>query len=156
MTCAAKLAIEVREIRKANFNRDQANGTIRFREAHTCATDAELAQILAYATTCVFTKQTMQGIASRDLPDLAQTGDGNRLLKSLMEMIQHTRELCRFPVIRRRDSSAGLGKIGCALSCDPYKKIQSRMKTHLRNVGKQLRKLLLRVCGYLRRECQPR
>ena len=152
---AAKLTIEVRQIRKANFKRDQANGKIRLREAHTCATDAELTQILTYATTCVFYKQTMQG-SLRDIPDLAQSVDGNRVLKSLMKMIQHTRELSRFPVFRSRDSRGVLGKIGCALSCDSYKKIQSRVETYLRNFGEQVRKLLLHVCGYLRRECQTR
>jgi hypothetical protein len=62
--------LKFRQIRKANFKRDQANGKIRFREAHTCANDAELAQILAHASACVFYKQTMQG-SLRDIPDLA-------------------------------------------------------------------------------------
>jgi hypothetical protein len=82
-------------------------------------------RLRSYATACVSYKQAMQG-ALRDISYLAQSVDGNRLLKALVKMIQYTRELSRFPVIRSRNSRGGPGTVGCALPCDLDKKVQSR------------------------------
>ena len=53
---AAKLAIEIGQIEEANFKSDHAYRQICLREAHTCAANAELAQVLACATACVLHK----------------------------------------------------------------------------------------------------
>jgi hypothetical protein len=80
----------------------------------------------------VLDKQTMQG-ALRDIPDLAQGMDGNRLLKSLVKMIEHTRQLSWFTINGSRNCHCVFRKVGCSLPRDAYKKVESCMETHLRN-----------------------
>src|SRR5271155_6096913 len=131
-THAAELAIEVGQVRETNFKSNHAYGKISLREAHTCASDAELAQVLAYACAGVLDKQTMQR-ALRDIPDLAQGMNGNRLLKALVKMIEHTRQLSWFTINGSSDCHCVLRKVSGSLPRDAYKKVESCMEAHLRN-----------------------
>jgi hypothetical protein len=71
----------------------------------------------------------------RDIPDLAQSMDGNRLLKSFVKIIEHTCELSRFTVDGSRNCHRIFGKLACSLPRDAYKKVESCMETHLGNFG---------------------
>jgi hypothetical protein len=73
---------------------------------------------------------------SEIFPTLHSPWMENRILKSLMKVIQHARELSRFTVTGSRHCHCLLGKVSCPLSRDSYENIQSfDPKTHIRFAG---------------------
>jgi hypothetical protein len=71
----------------------------------------------------------------RDISQLTESTDGDRLVESLLQMIQDARELSWFTVTGSGNSHGILGKVSRMLACNPYKKIERRVETRLRSCG---------------------
>src|SRR5271170_1261076 len=98
-TKPSKVPIEVREVGQSNFIRDHTHRRIALDKPHAGPCDPELAQIIAHALAYMPCEKPVKR-SRRKTPNRTQIFDPNRLVVSLMQVVQNASQLRRLTLIR--------------------------------------------------------
>ena len=93
-----KMAIEVREICQSDFTGDHANGVVGFHKSHAGPSNPEPAKIFADTLSHMPYEKPMQGTCGQ-ITDFTELIDANVFTKSLVQVIEDARQLCRFSFV---------------------------------------------------------